>query len=168
VTAAEILAAVVAMSAMDGEFADDGFTRNLGLELLIETVLDDVAATIRTLFGERRVEFFVDAGRRRRWSMGMLAMLLAGLASRLFGSTFGRTFGERGGLSFGGAFEFVDASLEARDEIAKLLVLAKQLIVGRRVHADLDSDKTVSAVRNSRNFQPKDKAPLNKHNFFME
>jgi hypothetical protein len=66
-----------------------------------------------------------------------------------FGSTFGRTFGERGGLSFGGAFEFVDACLEPHDEIAKLLVLAKQLIVGRSVHADLDSDKTVSAVRNS-------------------
>jgi hypothetical protein len=95
--------------------------------------------------------------------MGMLAMLLAGLASRLFGSTFGRTFGERGGLSFGGAFEFVDACLEPHDEIAKLLVLAKQLIVGRSVHADLDSDKTVSAVRNSRDLQPKGKTPLNKH-----
>ena len=47
-------------------FADDRLTRNLGLELLVEMVLDDLAAAVGTLLGQRRVEGFIDLFRRRR------------------------------------------------------------------------------------------------------
>jgi len=50
-SAAQVLAAFFAMAAMDCEFTNDRLTRNLSLKLLIETILDDIAAAIGTLLG---------------------------------------------------------------------------------------------------------------------
>jgi hypothetical protein len=141
VSAAQMLAALAASAAVDGECADDGLSWDIGLKLLVEMILDDIAAAIGTLFGQGRIEGFIDALGRRRLTMGVQAVLLALFAARLFGTLLGFAFGKRGGLSFGGAFEFVDAFSELRDEFAKLLILEEQLFVGWRVHADLNSDK---------------------------
>jgi hypothetical protein len=103
-SATQVLAALSAMAAVDFEFPKDGLAWNLGLELLIEMILDDVTAAIGTVIGQGRVERFIDLVGRRRLPMAVLAVLVAGLAARLVGVLFRRTFGERGGLPLGGAF----------------------------------------------------------------
>jgi hypothetical protein len=49
--ARQMLAALFAVDAVDGELADDGPAWDLGLKLPVETVLDDIAATVGTLLG---------------------------------------------------------------------------------------------------------------------
>src|ERR1700749_4340597 len=100
---------------MDGELADDGLAGDLGLKLLIEMILDDIAAASGTVIGQRSVERFIDLRGGRRLAVGMSAMLLARLAARLFGVRFGLALGERSRLSLGRAFEFVDALKELVD-----------------------------------------------------
>ena len=80
--------------------------------------------------------------------MRVLAMLVAHLAAWLFGVLLGLAFGKRGRLPLGRAFgffeaflEIVNGLLELRDLLAKLLIFEEQLLVRRRVHADLDNDK---------------------------
>src|SRR5262249_50065113 len=115
-------------------------------------ILDDRAAAVGALLGQRRVDGFIDTLGRRRLPMGVVTVLPALLAAWLFGMSFRFAFGEWSSLTLGRAFEFLDAPLQLGDEFAKLLVFADQLFVGRRVHADLDSDKTMSAVRDYRDF----------------
>src|SRR5579859_4281874 len=98
-SAAQLLAAVSAMAAMDVELADDRLTRNLGLELLVQMVLDDIAAAIGTLLGQGSIVGFIDLAGRRRRTMAMLAVLLALLSPWFFGPFLGFTFGERRRLS---------------------------------------------------------------------
>src|ERR1041385_5716261 len=153
--ATQMLATFLAMAAVNFEFAHDGLTRNLGLKLLIETVFDDLAATIGALLGQRRFEFFIDAFWWRHFAMGVLAMLIARFASRLFRLLLGLALGERSGLSFCGTFEFFDALFELRIFVAEMLILAEQLFVGRSIHADLVSDGLVSCTRLSRFVRPR-------------
>ena len=72
-----MLAAFLAMATVDFEFADDGLAGNLGLELLIEMILDDGATAMGTLLGQGSVEDFIDTFRRRRFAMSVLAVLIA-------------------------------------------------------------------------------------------
>ena len=146
--AANVLAALLAVAAVDVELADDRPARNLGLELLVEMVLDDVAAAIGTLIGQGRVVGFIDQVRRRRVAMRVPAMLVAHLAAWLFGVLLGLAFGKRGRLPLGRAFgffeaflEIVNGLLELRDLLAKLLIFEEQLLVRSAFHADLDNDK---------------------------
>jgi len=60
VTAADLLAALLAMAAVDLELPHDGLARDLGLELLVEAVLDDFALAMRARLRQRSVEGFVD------------------------------------------------------------------------------------------------------------
>lgn len=73
------------------------------------------AAALGTVLGQAGVKRFVDEVFWRRWPMGMLAMLLAGLSTWLFGFGFGRLLGERSGLSFGDPFDSFNASHELGD-----------------------------------------------------
>ena len=149
-SAAQMLAAFLAMAAVNFEFADDGLTGDLGLKLLIEMILDDIAATVGTLLGQRSVEGFIDAFRWWRFAMSVLAMLIAFLTARFFGILLGLALGERRGLAFGGTFEFLDSLLKLRNEFAKLLIFEEQLLIGRSVHAGLASDHRVSCTKLSR------------------
>src|SRR5688572_28319387 len=83
VSATQPFAAALAMATVDGELPHDGLAWEVGLELLIEPlgIFDDAAAAVRTLFGQRGVECFVDFLRLRWRSMAMLAVLLACFAS---------------------------------------------------------------------------------------
>jgi len=145
------LAALLAAAAVDLELANDGPAGDLGLELLIERVLDDVAAAIGTMLGQRG---FHDSVGRRRFAMGVGAVLVASLAARLLRTLLRFAFRERSGLSLGGSFEFFDALLEFADELlqprvllAQPLILKKELLIRRRVHAGLGSDNRVSCTR---------------------
>jgi hypothetical protein len=176
-SATQMLAAFFAVAAVDCEFTNDGLTRNLGLKLLIEAILDDIAAAIRTLLGQRCVERFINLGRRRRFAMTVLAMLFALLAAWLFGIPFRFVFGKRRRLSLGGAFEFFDSFLEftngllqlfydaisLRELFAKLLIFVEQILIRRRVHADLDSDKPCQLYEIIAVFSFRGKIALNKH-----
>ena len=58
--ATPVLAALLALAAVDVELPDDGLAWDLGLELLVERVFDDIAAAIGTMIGQRGVEGFID------------------------------------------------------------------------------------------------------------
>src|SRR5947209_7172896 len=103
---ADALAASLAVAAVDVELADDGPARDVGLELLVEMVLDDLTAAIGTLRGQRRLMGFIDLGGRRRLAVGVQAVLAALFAARLFGAFLGFPLGERSRLTLGGAFGF--------------------------------------------------------------
>jgi hypothetical protein len=153
--AAHVLAALFAVAAVDVEPANDRPTWNLGLELLVEVVLDDLAAASGTLLGQGSVERFIDLFGRRRLTMGVRAVLVALLAARLLGTLLGLAFGERRRLTLGRAFGIFEAFLEIANDLLqlldapialselfpKLLIFEEQLLVRRRVHANLDSDK---------------------------
>src|SRR6266436_9668571 len=98
-SAAQLLAAVSAVAAMDVELAYDGLARNLGLELLVEMVLDDSATAIGTALGQGSFVGFIDLAGRRWRPMAMLAVLIALLSPWFFGFLFGFAFGERRRLS---------------------------------------------------------------------
>ena len=101
-SAAQVLAALSAMATVDIELACDGLTWNLGLELLIEMVFDNVAAACRTAFGQRSFKGFIHRAGRR--AMAVVAVLLALFATRLFRVFLGWAFGKGSGLPFGGPF----------------------------------------------------------------
>lgn len=117
--ATQKLAAFFALAAMDGEFADDGLARNLGLKLSIKMIFDDIATTTGTVIWQNRVEFFIDPIGGRRLAMGVLAVLLARLTARLFRLLFRLALRERCRLSLGGAFEIFEAFLEFADGLLK-------------------------------------------------
>src|SRR5580700_6485697 len=98
-SAAQMLAALVTVAAVDFELTHDGLSWDLRLELLIEAILDDVAPAIGALFGQRRIECFIDLGRGWRLAMGMLAVLIALLATGFLGLILRLALGERSGLS---------------------------------------------------------------------
>jgi len=87
--AAQVLAALWAVAAVDGELTDDGLAWNFRLKLLIEMILDDLAAAIGTLLGQRSVESFLDARGRRRLAMSVVAVLFALLAAGFLGFFLG-------------------------------------------------------------------------------
>ena len=169
-SATQVLTALLAVTAVDLEFANDGLTRNLGLKLLIEMIFDDIAAAIGTLLGQRRAERFIDLGGRRGLATGVFAVPSALLASRLLGVLLRFTRRERGGLAFGGAFAFVEAALQIADRLlkpcnllAQQLILDEQLLIGRGVHADLDSDEPCQLHEIIAVFSIRGKTALNKH-----
>ena len=111
-SSAQLLAAVSAVAAMDAELAEDRLTRNLGLELLVEMVLHDIAAAIGTALGQGSFVGFIDLAGRRWRAMAMLAVLVALFASWFFRLFLGFTFGERRRLSFDGALDRFETFLE--------------------------------------------------------
>ena len=119
-SAAQVLAAFLAMAAVDVELADDGLAWNFGLELLIEMILDDVAAAIGTVIRQRGVQSFIDLSGRRWLAVAVLAVLLASLAAGLFGMLFRLAFGERGGLPLGGAFDLLQPMLQIANGLLEL------------------------------------------------
>ena len=176
-SATQMLAALAAMAAVDVKFADDGLARNVGLELLVEMILDDRTAASGTLIGQGRLEVFIDAFGRRRLAMSVFAVLIAFLAARLLGPLLGLALGERRGLSFGGAFGCVKTFLQsaigllklfdspiAQGELfAKAMQLKKNLLVGKCVHAALASDKPCQLSRIMGIFTLTSKMALNNH-----
>src|ERR1700678_51068 len=82
-SATMMLAALFAVTAVDVELSDDRPTGDFGLELLVEVVLDDLAAAIGALFGQRCVMGFINAFGRRRLTMGVLPVLVALFATGL-------------------------------------------------------------------------------------
>jgi hypothetical protein len=153
-TAAQMLAAFVAVTTVDFELTHDGLAWNFGLKLLVEMIFDDVAAAIGALFGQWGVVCLIDLSRGRRLAMGVLAVLIALLATGLFGPLLRFAFGERGGLPLRGAFAFFQLLLQIpnglpklfnetillREPLTQLLILKEQSLKRRRVHTDLDSD----------------------------
>ena len=132
---------------MDGELAEDGPAWNLGLKRLVEVVVDEGAAAIGTLLGEGSFEGFIDLLGRRRGAMTMPAVFFALLAARFFRVLLGLAFGKRSGWPLGRAFDFFKAFVEIANGLpergilfAELLIFAEQMLVGRRVHADLDGE----------------------------
>ena len=89
VPATHLFAARHAVAAVHAELPHDGRAGDLGLELFVDAFLDDLAATGGAGVGQRGVEDFGDLGGRRRFTMGVRAVLDAGLAARLFGFGFG-------------------------------------------------------------------------------
>ena len=161
--ATQMLAAFAAMAAVDVEFADDGLPRNVGLKLLVEMIFDNGTAAFGTLIGQGRIEGFIDSFGRRRLAMSVIAVQIALLATRFFGPFLGFALGERRGLSFGGSFEFFDAFLELRNEVAKLLIFREQLLVRRSVHASLGSDEPCQLHEIMAIFLLSGKGSLNNH-----
>ncbi len=106
--------------------------------------------------------------------MAMPSVLLARLAARLLGVLFRLALGERSGWSFGGAFRFVepllqraDGLLEHRDVLTQLLIFQNQLLIRRRVHANLDSDVARQLYAIIGIGRRPGKLTLNKHNGFL-
>jgi hypothetical protein len=146
--ATQALAALLAMAAVDVELADDGLAGNVRLELLIEMILDDVAAAVGTVIGQGRVKRFSDL-LGRRLAMAVLAVLVASLAARLLGMLLRCAFGEGSRLPLGRAFDLLKTMLQIANDLlepgvlrAKLLIFEEQLFVRRCVHADLDSEES--------------------------
>ncbi len=172
--AAQLLAALLAMAAMDVELTHDRPTRNLGLKLVSALLLDEVSPAVGTVLRQGRVEDFIDLSRRRRLAMAMPSVLLARLAARLLGVLFRLALGERSGWSFGGAFRFVepllqraDGLLEHRDVLTQLLIFQNQLLIRRRVHANLDSDVARQLYAIIGIGRRPGKLTLNKHHFTL-
>jgi hypothetical protein len=170
VSATQVLAALLAMATVDVELADDGLAWHLGLELLIEMVLDHVAAAIGTLLGQGHVECFIDLGGRRWLAVAVLTVLVAGLAARLLGLLFRLALGEGRGLPLGGAFDLLQTMLQIANGLleqgvlrAKLLIFEEQLLVRRSAHADLDSHESCQLYEIIAIFAAQDKVGLNKH-----
>jgi hypothetical protein len=100
----------------------------------------------------------------------MSAMLLARLAARLFGVRFGLALRERSRLSLGRAFEFVDALkefanslLQPRVAFTQALILKEELLIRRRVHANLGSDNPCRLNEIVAKRRLRDQRALNKH-----
>ena len=127
--ATPVLATLLALAAVDVELPDDGLAWDLGLELLSALVFDDSAAASGALLGQGGFQGFLHLRGRRRFTMGMLAMLLALLAAGLFGVRLGRALGKRRRLAFDGAFEFFEALLQSKDGLPKPRVLFTQSLI---------------------------------------
>src|ERR1700730_8509385 len=172
--ATQVLAAVLAMAAVNFELADDGLAWNLGLKLLIQMILDDIAAALGTLLGQGSIERFINAAGWRWFAMGVIAVLVALLAARLLGILFRFALGERSGLSFGGSLGFLDTLLQGADGFLKervllteLLIFEEQLLIRQRVHADLDSDIPCQLYEIIAIFRIGGKKALNNHHLCL-
>jgi hypothetical protein len=109
--------------------------------------------------------------------MGVLAVLIALLATGFLGLIFRLAFGERRGLALGGALAFAEAFLQIangllklfdeaillRDSFTQLLILKEQFLIRRRVHTDLDSDKPCQLDEIIEIFRARGKMTLNKY-----
>ena len=177
VMAPQMLAAPTAMTAMNVKLANDRLAWNLGLILLVETVLNNVAATAGTLVRQRRFVGLVNLIGRRRRPMAVSAMRFARLAARFLGIGFGFALGKRSGLTLRGLLGGGETSLQVRDGLleacnrsitlgemlAKLLQFDKQLFVGLAAHALPRDGQTVSAAQFYAGFQAEVQGTLNKH-----
>jgi hypothetical protein len=110
-SAAQMLAAFIAVAAVDFELAENGLAWNLGLELSIEMILDNIAPAIGTLLGQSRIECFIDLFGGRKFAMGVFAVLVARLAACLFGILLRFSLRKWSGLTLGGPFAFLEAFL---------------------------------------------------------
>ncbi|HLW63936.1 MAG TPA: hypothetical protein VKS79_01370 [Gemmataceae bacterium] len=93
------------------ELALNRLAWNLDLELLLNVGFVDGTAAIGTGIGQRGFVDFVNLLGRRR-TMGLLAIIVAGLAAGLFRLGLGRAFGERRRLTLVGPLEFGNAGFE--------------------------------------------------------
>jgi hypothetical protein len=105
--------AVTALPDMDVELAVDGFTRDLNLELLSDMGFVEWTATIRAAVWQRCLVNFVDLIRGRGLAVGLGAIVLPRLASRLAWIELGLALGEGSGLALAGAGGLVELTAEA-------------------------------------------------------
>src|SRR5262249_37272851 len=98
---------------MDVELAVDGLARDLHLELLGDVALVEGAAAMGGNAGQGCVMDLIDLIGSRRLTMGLRAVVRAGLASWLLGLGCGRALGEGGGLALAGAGGLVELAAEA-------------------------------------------------------
>ena len=132
-------AAPLATALVDAKLAPHGLAGQVGLELFVDVVvLVKLATTMRTDLGQDSLERFVDGFGRRR-SMGMSAMLGAGLSTGFFGLQFGRALGERAGLALAGTFLVVEPLFQLGDaslEFSDLAIAFAATRAWRMVHGD--------------------------------
>lgn len=143
-------AAAGAVADMHPKLSHDGPTRNLGLKLLGHFTLDKSAVAVGASVGERGVKAFVDAFRRRRGSMAVLAVGVAGLAAGGFRVRLGRPLTEGSGLPFAGAQGVRKAPGQLRDlafEFADALTHRLTIGAGRLFHtAMIGTRRSVSCA----------------------
>ena len=106
-------AALTAPPDVDVELPVDGLARDVDLELLGDVGLVERTAAIGAAVRQGRLMNLVDLVRGWRLPMGLRAVVLAGLASRLLGLVVGLALGEGGGLALAGAGRLVELAAEA-------------------------------------------------------
>ncbi len=119
--ALEALVAAAAATDMDVELPVNGLARDLDLELLGDVRLIERPAAIGAAVRQGRLMNLVDLIRGRRLAVGLGAVVLARLATRLATGRLGLALGERGGLTLAGAGGLVELAAEA-------LVLSLQVV----------------------------------------
>ena len=95
--------ALTALPNMNVELAVDGLAWDLHLELLGDMGFVEGAAAVRADVGQGRLVNFVDLVGGRRLAVGLGAIVLPRLASRLARIELGLALGEGSGLALAGA-----------------------------------------------------------------
>jgi hypothetical protein len=105
--------ALTALADVDVELAVNGLARDLDLELLGDVRLVERTAAVGAAVRQGRLVNLVDLFGGRWLTVGLRAVVLAGLASRLLGLVGGLALGEGGGLALAGAGRLVKLAAEA-------------------------------------------------------
>ena len=105
--------ALAALPDMDVELSVDGLARDLDLELLGDVRLVKWAGAVGAAVRQRRLVDLIDLVGGGWKAVGLGAVVLAGLASRLLGLVGGLALGEGGGLALAGAAGLVELAAEA-------------------------------------------------------
>src|SRR5262245_8182630 len=112
-TALHPAVALTALADVDVELPVDGLARDLDLELLGDIGLVERPAAVGAGVGQGRLVDLIDLIGAGRLAVGLGAVVLAGLASRLLGLVGGLALGERSGLAFASAGRLVELAAEA-------------------------------------------------------
>ena len=105
--------ALTALADVDVELPVDGLARDLDLELLGDVGFVQGAAAVGAHSGQGRLMDLVNLFGGRRLTVGLGAVILAGLAAGLLGLAGGLALGEGGGLALAGAGRLVELTAEA-------------------------------------------------------
>jgi hypothetical protein len=114
-------AALTALADVDVELAVNGLARDLDLELLGDVRLVERTAAVGAAVRQGRLVNLVDLFGGRWLTVGLPAVVLAGLATWLLGLVSGLALGEGSGLALAGASCLVELAAEA-------LVLGLQVV----------------------------------------
>jgi hypothetical protein len=106
-------AALAALADVDVELPVNGLARDLDLELLGDMRFVEWPAAVGADARQRRLVNLVDLFGAGRLSVGLGAVVLAGLAAGLPGLAGGLALGEGGGLAFAGTGGLVELAAEA-------------------------------------------------------
>jgi hypothetical protein len=105
--------ALTALANVDVELPVNGFTRDLNLELLSDMGFVEWTATIGAAVRERCLVNLVNLFGAGRLTMGLGAVVFAGLASGFLGLARGLALGEGTGLALAGAGRLIELAAEA-------------------------------------------------------